>query len=152
MMVEECLPHCGCPVWILGVMWSVAVNNKEGGSVRIRALDHWVLTVADIDTSIVFYHEVLGMEPLSFGQGQEVRQALRFGSQKINLHQAGAEFEPKAKRPTPGSADLCLLIEGTLEEAIAHLRSCGVAIEAGPVERTGATGPLQSIYIRYKDK
>ena len=111
-------------------------------------LDHLVLTVADLDRTIVFYRDVLGMRLETFGEG---RKALVFGDQKINLHQAGHEFEPKALRPTRGSADLCFLAATPLEQAAAHLETMGVAIEEGPVRRTGATGPILSIYVRDPD-
>lgn len=117
--------------------------------VTIDRLDHLVLTVADIDATCAFYSRVLGMEVRRFGpQG---RRALHFGRHKINLHQRGKEFEPKAAHPTPGSADLCLIAAVPLEAVVAHLKGCGVAIEAGPVERTGATGPIRSVYIRDPD-
>ena len=115
---------------------------------RVERLDHLVLTVADIDASCAFYQRVLGMQVVTFGQG---RKALAFGQQRINLHRHGAEFEPKALRPTPGSADLCLLVSTPLVEVMAHLQRCDVAIEEGPVPRTGATGPLLSVYIRDPD-
>ncbi len=116
---------------------------------RVERLDHLVLTVADIDASCTFYQCVLGMQVVTFGQG---RKALAFGQQKINLHRLGAEFEPKALRPTPGSADLCLLVSTPLVEVMAHLQRCDVAIEEGPMPRTGATGPLLSVYIRDPDR
>jgi len=116
---------------------------------RVERLDHLVLTVADIDASCAFYQRVLGMQVVTFGQG---RKALAFGQQKINLHRLGAEFEPKALRPTPGSADLCLIVSTPLMEVMAHLQRCDVAIEEGPVPRTGATGPLLSVYIRDPDR
>lgn len=116
---------------------------------RVERLDHLVLTVADIDASCAFYQRVLGMQVVTFGQG---RKALAFGQQKINLHRLGAEFEPKALRPTPGSADLCLIVSSPLVEVMAHLQRCDVAIEEGPVPRTGATGPLLSVYIRDPDR
>ncbi len=116
---------------------------------RVERLDHLVLTVADIDASCAFYQRVLGMQVVTFGQG---RKALAFGQQKINLHRHGAEFEPKALRPTPGSADLCLLVSTPLAEVMAHLQRCNVAIEEGPVPRTSATGPLLSVYIRDPDR
>lgn len=116
--------------------------------IRVSGLDHLVLTVADIQATCDFYQRVLGMEVVSFGTG---RKALSFGTQKINLHQAGQEFEPKAHRPTPGSADLCLLIETPLELAIRHLERCGVRLLEGPVQRTGATGPILSVYFRDPD-
>ncbi len=116
--------------------------------VRIDHLDHLVLTVADIARSCDWYREVLGFEPVRFGAG---RTALAFGCQKINLHEAGREFEPKAARPTPGSADLCFIAATPLDEVIAHLADLGVVIEEGPVARTGATGPLRSVYVRDPD-
>ena len=115
---------------------------------RIDRLDHLVLTVADIDATVDFYTRVLGMEAVTFGAG---RAALAFGRSKINLHRAGHEFEPKAHRPTPGSADLCLIAEGPLEQVIEDLAAHGVPIEEGPVERTGATGPIRSVYFRDPD-
>jgi catechol 2,3-dioxygenase-like lactoylglutathione lyase family enzyme len=115
---------------------------------RIERLDHLVLTVADIDRTIAYYERVLGMTPVTFGAG---RRALAFGEQKINLHQAGAEFEPKAHRPTPGSADLCFVTSTGLAEVEQHLRALGVEIEEGPVDRTGARGPIRSIYFRDPD-
>ena len=115
---------------------------------RITQLDHLVLTVGDIEASINFYTRVLGMEAVSFAGG---RRALSFGSQKINLHQHGNEFEPRAQDPTPGSADLCFITPTPLAEVVEHLTACGVKIIEGPVKRTGASGPLMSIYIRDPD-
>ncbi len=115
---------------------------------KIDSLDHLVLTVADIEASCAFYQRVLGMEVVTFGQG---RKALAFGAQKINLHQAGKEFEPKAQRPTPGSADLCFLTSVPLPEVQAHLAACGVTVSEGPVQRTGAQGPILSVYFRDPD-
>jgi catechol 2,3-dioxygenase-like lactoylglutathione lyase family enzyme len=114
----------------------------------IERLDHLVLTVADLERTIVFYRDALGMILETFGNG---RKALHFGAQKINLHLAGREFEPKAAKPTPGSADLCFIAETPLTEIVAHLARCGIAIELGPVERDGAIGPILSIYIRDPD-
>lgn len=114
---------------------------------RIEALDHLVLTVADIDETVGFYCGVLGMEEVVFGGG---RRALHFGAQKINLHKAGAEFSPAARKPTAGSGDLCFLVT-SLEAAIARLKEAGVEIEEGPVSRTGAQSPLHSVYIRDPD-
>jgi catechol 2,3-dioxygenase-like lactoylglutathione lyase family enzyme len=116
---------------------------------KIDRLDHIVLTVASLDATCTFYSAVLGLEVSEFGGG---RKALLFGRQKINLHQAGAEFEPKASKPTPGSADLCFIAETSLEDVVAHLKGLGIGIEEGPVERTGATGPLESIYLRDPDQ
>jgi catechol 2,3-dioxygenase-like lactoylglutathione lyase family enzyme len=116
--------------------------------VRIERLDHLVLTVADVAATCAFYQRVLGMETVTFGTG---RKALAFGEQKINLHPAGREFEPKAMRPTPGSADLCLIAATPLEAVAAHLAACGVGIEEGPVARTGAVGSIISLYFRDPD-
>lgn len=115
---------------------------------RMRQLDHLVLTVNDIQTSCDFYTTILGMEVVTFSDN---RKALRFGEQKINLHQAGQEFEPKAAAPTPGSADLCFLTETPLNDIILHLGNHGIRVLAGPVERTGAKGPIFSVYIRDPD-
>lgn len=114
----------------------------------IDRIDHFVLTVADIDATCAFYGAALGIETAVFGQG---RKALVLGRQKINLHQAGAEFEPKAQRPTPGSADFCLITEQSLDDVVARLTAAGIAIEEGPVKRTGATGPITSVYFRDPD-
>lgn len=116
---------------------------------KIDRLDHLVLTVANLDVTCRFYETVLGMEVVTFGQG---RKALAFGSSKINLHQLGKEFEPKALRPTAGSADLCFITTTPLDRVVVHLRTHGVAIEEGPIARTGAAGPINSIYIRDPDK
>jgi catechol 2,3-dioxygenase-like lactoylglutathione lyase family enzyme len=116
---------------------------------RIDRLDHLVLTVADVDASCAFYQRVLGMEVVCFGDG---RKALAFGQQKINLHLHGREFEPKADRPTPGSADFCLITTVPLSEVATHVAAEGVALVEGPVRRTGATGPIVSIYFRDLDQ
>ncbi|MQA85336.1 MAG: VOC family protein [Streptosporangiales bacterium] len=115
---------------------------------RVDRLDHLVLTVVDVDRAIDFYTRVLGLRAVTFDGG---RHALEFGRSKINLHQAGHEFEPKAAHPTPGSADLCFIAEDPLEDVLRHLASHGVAIEEGPVPRTGATGTMSSVYIRDPD-
>jgi len=116
--------------------------------VNIEAIDHIVLTVKDIDTTCAFYAQVLGMQIITFGRG---RKALSFGEQKINLHQHGLEFEPKAKEPTPGAADLCFVTKVFLPEVIEHLGNSGVAILEGPVSRTGAGGTIKSVYFRDPD-
>ncbi|MBY5565988.1 VOC family protein [Rhizobium leguminosarum] len=116
--------------------------------IRIDRLDHLVLTVADIATTCDFYSRILGMSVETFAEG---RKALKFGRQKINLHQAGHEFDPKARHPTPGSGDLCFMSVTPLADVIADLQAAGVAIEEGPVERTGATGGLRSVYFRDPD-
>jgi catechol 2,3-dioxygenase-like lactoylglutathione lyase family enzyme len=116
---------------------------------RIDRLDHLVLTVKSIESSCAFYSRVLGMEVVTFGSE---RKALAFGAQKINLHQVGREFEPKADKPTPGSADICFISATPLSNVIAHLTRCEVPILEGPVTRTGATGPIQSVYFRDPDQ
>jgi catechol 2,3-dioxygenase-like lactoylglutathione lyase family enzyme len=117
--------------------------------VRVDRLDHLVLTVANIDATVEFYTRVLGMQAVTFGPG---RTALAFGTSKINLHEAGKEFKPKALRPTPGSADICLIVDDDIGDVITELAAAGIAIEEGPVERTGATGPIVSCYLRDPDE
>ncbi|CUH50759.1 VOC family protein [Shimia marina] len=117
--------------------------------IQIERLDHLVLTVASIDATVAFYRDVLGFEEVRFGAG---RVALSFGQQKINLHELGHEFEPKAVQPTPGSADLCLITRTPLNEVVAHLSQLGISIEEGPVPRTGAMGPITSVYLRDPDQ
>jgi catechol 2,3-dioxygenase-like lactoylglutathione lyase family enzyme len=107
-----------------------------------------VLTVADIRTTIGFYSRVLGMEPVESGDG---RHALVFGASKINLHQVGKEFQPRARRPTRGSADLCFVVSTPLDQVIAELIGKAVRVEEGPVKRTGALGPVESVYLRDPD-
>lgn len=119
----------------------------------VKALDHLVLTVADIATSIRFYQTVLGMKAQSFEAADgTTRWALIYGEQKINLHQAGAEFEPKAGLATPGSADLCFLSDTTIDVWLNHFSDRGVAVIEGPVRRSGATGPINSLYLRDPDQ
>jgi catechol 2,3-dioxygenase-like lactoylglutathione lyase family enzyme len=115
---------------------------------QIDRIDHFVLTVADLDATCDFYRRVLGMEVVSFAGG---RRALAFGAQKINLHQRGREFEPKAQQPMPGSGDFCLITSVPIEEVMAHLEACGVGVMEGPVARTGATGTIRSVYFRDPD-
>jgi catechol 2,3-dioxygenase-like lactoylglutathione lyase family enzyme len=117
-------------------------------SAGILAIDHVVLTAGDLEATIAFYCDVLGMEVEEFGEG---RFALTFGGQKINLHQSGREFEPKAARPSVGGLDICFLTETPIEDVHAELEAKGVTIEQGPVPRAGATGPLISIYLRDPD-
>ena len=116
--------------------------------VVITGLDHLVLTVADLDRTADFYQRVLGMRAVTFGGG---RRALEFGPSKINLHQAGQEITPHAAHPVPGSADLCLVTTTPPDEIIAHFRAQGVPVEEGPVPRTGARGPITSVYFRDPD-
>jgi catechol 2,3-dioxygenase-like lactoylglutathione lyase family enzyme len=114
----------------------------------ITGIDHLVLTVADLDATLRFYRDGLGMRHETFGAG---RSALHFGDHKINLHVAGKEFEPKAARPTPGSADLCLLTNRPPQDIIDRLAAIGSPVFLGPVERAGARGALLSIYARDPD-
>ncbi|MBE3025245.1 VOC family virulence protein [Janthinobacterium sp. BJB1] len=114
----------------------------------ISRLDHLVLTTRDKAACIDFYTRVLGMQLETFGAG---RQAFKFGAQKINLHEYGKEFLPKAALPTPGSLDLCFIAAVPLDAFIAHLARAGVAIEEGPVARTGANWPIRSVYLRDPD-
>lgn len=120
---------------------------------RISHLDHLVLTVANIKVTCDFYKKALGFEVISFGKEGFERFGLRFGNQKINLHQAGREFEPKAENPTKGSADLCFIAETKLSEVVQHLKQENVKIIEGPVQRTGATGlAITSVYFRDPDQ
>jgi len=115
---------------------------------NVQAIDHIVLTVKDIDATCSFYARVLGMTVTTFHGS---RKALSFGVQKINLHPYGKEFDPKAKAPTPGSADLCFVTSVPIRDVITHLASCGVNLIEGPVHRTGARGPMVSVYFRDPD-
>ncbi len=115
---------------------------------QVERIDHIVLTVENIERSCTFYAAVLGMEIIEFA-GQ--RKALKFGRQKINLHQKGNEFEPKATHPLPGAIDLCLLTLETMDEITSHLKRHEIKIVEGPVQRTGATGAIQSVYFRDPD-
>lgn len=116
---------------------------------KISHLDHLVLTVEDIDKACDFYNQVLNFEIVSFGSD---RKALKFGKQKINLHQAGKEFEPKAEHPTKGSADLCFIAETSLDLIVKQLNDLNIHIENGPIQRTGARGNIMSVYIRDLDR
>ncbi|WP_343568496.1 VOC family protein [Acinetobacter sp.] len=116
---------------------------------KISHLDHLVLTVSNIESTCHFYQTVLGFEVITF-KGD--RKALKFGNQKINLHQQGNEFEPKALQPTPGSADLCFISDTPISEVVAHLNQLNIQIEEGPIERTGAMHPILSVYIRDPDQ
>jgi len=111
-------------------------------------LDHFVLTVRSIEDTVAFYRRAIGLEAVTFGDG---RRAIQIGEQKVNLHEAGHELEPKASRPTPGSGDFCIVTNEPLEAVIARLSRLGIAIEEGPVARTGAMAPLRSIYVRDPD-
>lgn len=115
---------------------------------HLQRIDHLVLTVGDIAAICDFYSRVLEIRVITFGEN---RKALQIGQQKINLHEHGKEFEPKALVPTPGSADLCFITEVPLPQVIQHIRSCDVQIIEGPVRRTGAAGPIESVYVRDPD-
>ena len=117
-------------------------------SLGIESIDHFVLTVADAEQTLYFYNGILGMAVETFGEG---RLALRLGNQKINIHVAGQEFKPHAIKPLPGSADFCLISSRPLAEIVPEIETRGGSIELGPVQRTGATGPLLSIYLRDPD-
>ncbi len=116
---------------------------------KIKNIDHFVLTVASIEATCAFYKKTLGMKIEVFGEG---RKALTFGRQKINLHEVDKEFEPKANRPTAGSGDFCLIAEGEIKNVISHLKACNIEIEDGPVTRTGAQGAITSVYFRDPDR
>ncbi|MFT4959422.1 MAG: catechol 2,3-dioxygenase-like lactoylglutathione lyase family enzyme [Paracoccaceae bacterium] len=119
---------------------------------RIESLDHLVLTVTDLDATVAFYTNILGMGAETFQPTDgTIRTALNFGRQKINLHVQGAEFEPNARHPTPGSADLCFLTQAPLADWQTHLSKHNIAVEQGPIKRTGATGPILSLYVRDPD-
>ncbi len=117
--------------------------------ININSLDHFVLTVKNIDKAVDFYEKVLGMKKEIFKKN---RVALRFGNSKINLHLLGKEFEPKAYNVKEGSADLCFIIDTQIEEAKLYIESLGIEIEEGIVQRTGAKGLINSIYLRDPDK
>jgi catechol 2,3-dioxygenase-like lactoylglutathione lyase family enzyme len=117
--------------------------------VHIDRLDHLVLTVRDVEATCEFYERVMHMRAVTFAGG---RRALTFGHQKLNLHPADAPISPHASRPTPGSADLCFITTTPIAEVVAHLQSLGLPIEEGPVRRTGATGPIMSVYFRDPDE
>jgi len=116
---------------------------------NIDRIDHVVMTVRSVDATCAFYERVLGMQPVTFAGG---RRALAFGRQKINLHEAGREFEPKAHFAAPGTLDICLVTTTPLPQVIEHLARCNVTIIEGPVAKTGATGPLRSVYFRDPDQ
>jgi catechol 2,3-dioxygenase-like lactoylglutathione lyase family enzyme len=115
---------------------------------HIDRIDHVVLTVRDIEATCKFYERTLGMKVITFEAG---RRALAFGQQKFNLHEVGKEFEPKADRPAAGSADFCLVTSVPIAHVVDHLRGCGVQLLDDPVQRTGATGRILSVYFRDPD-
>jgi gamma-glutamylaminecyclotransferase len=129
-----------------------AYKASLGGTARITidSLDHFVMTVRDPDATIAFYRDVLGMQPERFDRDRRI--ALKFGKQKINIHVAGHEFEPKADVALPGTADVCFLTSVPIDDVVAALRSRGIAIVQGPVDKTGAQGKLHSVYVRDPDR
>ncbi len=129
-------------------MRTAVVSWKAGVAVGVRSLDHLVLTVADIELSVAIYTSLLGMERVTFGNS---RTAIRFGDQRINLHGPGEPILPRATAPTPGSADLCFLVDVPLEDVVSHLTTLGIALESGIVKRKGAAGLLRSVYLRDPD-
>ncbi|TNF86550.1 MAG: VOC family protein [Gammaproteobacteria bacterium] len=116
---------------------------------KTNRIDHLVLTVADIERTVEFYCNLMGMKKIEFGAG---RIALGFGEQKINLHQSGREFEPRAGRVQPGSADLCFIIDDPVNQVVAELEARGVEVIDGPVARSGARGDIVSVYFRDPDE
>ena len=117
----------------------------------IDHLDHIVLTTRDLEGCVRFYRDVLGMKLESFQTPSEKRQALKFGNQKINIHEWGREFTPRAHVAAPGTLDLCFIASVPLDEVIAKLKANGVPVIEGPVMKTGATGPIRSVYVRDPD-
>lgn len=115
---------------------------------EIARLDHLVLTVADIDRTCEFYENILGMRRMRFGDG---RTALRFGNQKLNLHQLGNEIFPNARNAGVGTADLCFIAATPIEDVVATLEANNIEIELGPAPKDGAIGPIRSVYIRDPD-
>lgn len=122
--------------------------GHAAGAMQVERPDHLVLTVRDVEATVSFYERALGMRGIRFGPG---RRAPAFGNRKINLHPAQAPIEPHAARPAPGSADLCFVIGTPVQDAIDPPAALGIAVEAGPVPRTGALGPIESAYFRDPD-
>lgn len=123
-------------------------HRQPPTDVRVERIDHFVLTVADIGATCAFYQRVLHMDVVRFGEG---RTALRFGQQKINLHPRGAEAKPNARHAIPGSGDFCLITRTRMDALVRHLEQAGVVVEEGPVPKTGALGPIMSVYFRDPD-
>jgi len=133
-----------------GICKSGVPAKQQEKSFSVSRIDHLVLTVKDIDATVTFYSQVLGMDKVTFGEG---RTALAFGNQKLNLHQKGKEFEPKAANPTPGAIDICFITEKPIiQSVVKNLESLDITVEEGPVKRTGANGPITSVYFRDPDK
>ena len=116
--------------------------------ISIERIDHFVITVSDIDKTINFYKRVLGMSVIAFAND---RKALRFGNQKINIHQAGKEMKPNAQNAAMGTADVCFISDHPLETVQNHLQSEHIHIEYGPIEQHGAVGIMDSVYFRDPD-
>ena len=126
------------------------MNTSKKNCFNISNIDHIVLTVKNIEKTAEFYTKVMGMKLEYFGPNQD-RVSLKFGIQKINLHQYHCEFKPHANQPTPGSIDICFITEQKLTQAMEYVHSLGIPIEEGPIQRTGARGPIQSFYFRDPD-
>ena len=120
--------------------------------VSLERIDHIVFTVRDIAETCGFYARVLGMRVETYVYDGVERRALHFGEQKINLHEAGKEFSPRAHRPAPGAIDICFITKTPIDEVVAHLSDCDVAIADGPGVRSGACGPMRSVYFRDPDQ
>ena len=120
--------------------------------IGLERIDHIVFTVQSIEKTCAFYARVLGLTVQAYVYGGAERKSLHFGEQKINLHEAGNEFEPKARRPAPGAIDICFITKTPIDEVIAHLVVCGVAIVDGPGVRNGAIGRMRSVYFRDPDQ
>ena len=112
-------------------------------------IDHVVITVSDINKSIDFYPNILGMELQEFSSSTDnvKRKSLKFGKQKINLHEASNPFKPHANNPIPGAMDICFLSEINIDDWIKIFNNFNIKIEDGPVKKTGANGPIRSIYV-----
>jgi catechol 2,3-dioxygenase-like lactoylglutathione lyase family enzyme len=150
--------HCATTTKGLLVRRSDCLRTSESElwmPVKVNALDHIVINVADVARSVEWYRKVLGMEVKVFdpGHGKPVRTSLAFGHQKINVRPRGADKVEwfTADHEMPGSDDLCFLTSSTPEQVVAHLTACGVAIEEGPVTKQGARGALRSVYCRDPD-
>ena len=156
---EKCPKGCqdtGLYTWFFvsktsagGICKSGVPAKKPEKSFSVSRIDHLVLTVKDIDATVTFYSQVLGMDKVTFGEG---RTGLAFGNQKLNLHQKGKEFEPKAANPTPGAIDICFITKKPIQSVVKNLESLDISVEEGPVKRTGANGPITSVYFRDPDK
>eukprot|EP00112_Aurelia_sp_Birch-Aquarium-sp1_P006700 Seg1734.2 transcript_id=Seg1734.2/GoldUCD/mRNA.D3Y31 product="Glyoxalase domain-containing protein 5" protein_id=Seg1734.2/GoldUCD/D3Y31 len=123
----------------------IRAHGRNYAKFSVDRIDHLVLTVKNVNKTVEFYMKILNMKTITFGNG---RKALQFGNQKFNLHEYGNEFLPKAEVPMPGSIDICLVTKTSLKDVINHLKENKVIIEEGPVERTGATGKIMSVYFR----